>query len=149
MAEKIATMGKFYYKAEVGDAFVLELYMPYRLEYLPRFYDYLNEELKSRYRLPLFHGFSIYEVKGAFRGERGKVYDEPTMVVQLIYDIASYNEYRRASDAPRQVRGRLDARIEDLANQLIVITAFQEEEIWIMRYRAEQIRLRRKRRRES
>jgi hypothetical protein len=121
--------------------------MPYRLQYLPRFYDYLNEELTSPYRLSLFQGFSIYEVKGAFKGARGRVYDEPTMVVRLIYDIASYDEYDRAPGAPGYVRGSPDARIEELANQLVTITAFQEEEIWIMRYRAEQIRLRRKRRR--
>ncbi|MCS6862020.1 MAG: hypothetical protein NZT92_17065 [Abditibacteriales bacterium] len=118
--------GRLYYEAEAGEAYVLEVYMPYRLQYLPRFYDYLNAELKNLKRLPLFRGFSIYEVKGAFKGERGRVYDEPTMVVQLIYDITSYSEYRRVSDAPRQVRGRLDARLEELANQLIVITAFQE-----------------------
>lgn len=140
-------MGQFYYEAEVEEAYVLEVYMPYRLQYLPRFYDYLDEELRRLTRLPLFRGFSIYEVEGAFSGARGKIYDEPTMTVRLIYDIASYDEYQCASDAPSQVRGNLDARIEDLANQLMVITAFQEEEIWIMRYRAEQIRLRRRRRR--
>lgn len=140
-------MQRFYYAAEVEDAYILELYMPYRLEYLPRFYDYLNAELRSSYRVPLFRGFSIYEVKGAFRGARGRVYDEPTMVVQLIYDIGSYVKYARVPGAIGYVHGNLDARIEELANQLIVITAFQEEEIWTMRYRAEQIRLQRQRRR--
>jgi hypothetical protein len=141
LAGNAAAAGRFYYEAEVGEAYVLEIYMPYRLQYLPRFYDYLNEELRRLTRLPLFRGFSIYEAKGAFRGARGRVYDEPTMVVQLIYDIASYDQYERAPDAPGHVLGNLDVRIEALANQLITITAFQEEEIWIMRYRAEQIRL--------
>jgi hypothetical protein len=88
LAGKTEATERFYYEAEVEEAYILEVYMPYRLQYLPRFYDYLNEELRSPYRMPLFHGFSIYEVKGAFRGARGRVYDEPTMVVRLIYDLA-------------------------------------------------------------
>ena len=42
------------------------------------------EKRINRYKSP-FYGWSMYEVDGTFRGNRGKLYDERTQIVRLIF----------------------------------------------------------------
>lgn len=112
---------------------VLEAYVPARLEYLARLYEWLQAQLYSHPR-PLLRGFSIYEVNGAFRGQQ-TVYEERTLVVRVIFDAPARTRARRlVQDA---LERSLGAKVEELARALLrelrAITGGKEEELWVIR----------------
>ncbi|MCG3130924.1 MAG: hypothetical protein FLDDKLPJ_01698 [Phycisphaerae bacterium] len=88
---------------------ILEVYVPARVEYLANLYVWLREQLYSR-PLPLLHGFSIYEVNGAFRGAE-RVYEERTAVIRVVLDAPDGNP---GSPDDRESAAH-QARIEELA----------------------------------
>jgi len=77
-------------------------------------------------------------VQGAFRGER--IYDESTLIVRLVYDRTPLEQDTVAEtegiENVEMLLRRVDKRVDDLAQYVIQITGTQEEEIWIMQYRA-------------
>jgi hypothetical protein len=133
---------------EREDVEVLEIFVPQRLAYLPGLYEFLREQLQSLGYEALFTGYSLFPVQGAFRGER--IYDESTLIVRLIYDRTQFEH--RTVEATKSVENKelflrlVDQRIDDLAQYVIQITGTQEEEIWIMQYRARLARFVRKER---
>jgi hypothetical protein len=117
------------YVPRTAEAYVLELYVPKRLRYLGKLYDFLFDQLQSKGIDAIVRGYSIYEVDGAFvafsQGQTPKIYDEKTLVVRLIYDLPD---------------SEIETRIHELAREVISITQSQEEEIWILRSQATQFR---------
>ena len=105
---------------------IVEIYVPAQLRYLSRLYDWLANELETRRSRALFHGFSLYEVDGAFRGRR-KVYQEKTRVVRLTFDLPE-------GEPAESVESRsYEARISAIADAVVEITGGAEEEVWILR----------------
>jgi hypothetical protein len=113
-----------FYEPQILEAYVLEIYVPQRLSYLPRLYTYLKEQLSGGLEpeySPLFRGYSLFEAKGAFAGT-AQIYEEPTLVIQLIFDSFSYEQYDLEVETQSFIRGSIDARIMALANEVIQIT---------------------------
>ena len=102
---------------------IVEAYVPARIEYLADLYAWLRDQLYSHPK-PLIHGFSIYEVNGAFRGRGERVFEERTMVIRIILAAPG------ADDTRAQLH---EARIGELARTLREITEGREEELWIVR----------------
>ncbi len=117
------------YVPETTEAHVLEVYVPKRIRYLGPLYSFLFEQLQSSGREALLHGYSIYEVDGAFVSQtleqKPEIYDEKTLVMRLIYDL------------PENMSER---HLNEIAAEIISITKSREEEIWIMQYQATQFR---------
>lgn len=101
---------------------VLEIYVPGRLAYLSGLYQWLERELRSPRSRALLHGFSIYDVNGAFRG-RKRIYEERTLVVRLVFDI----------DAVSRERLSREERISEISRAIIRLTRGREETIWMLR----------------
>lgn len=99
--------------------------MPARVEYLANLYVELREQLYSHPK-PLIHGFSIYEVNGAFRGTE-RVFEERTAIIRIIVDAPS------TDDESDQERRAHENRIGEIAELFLTITDRQEEEVWMMR----------------
>ena len=132
MQQKFAS----YYTQE-SDAIVLELYVPYRVEFLTDLFAFLHDQLTSPEHGLLFHGFSLYEVKGAFRSEvpEAEPYQELTLVIRLVFDVEQYQE--AVAEPPTSfVKGTLDDRLQGIAEQMVGITKLSEEQIWIVRFEA-------------
>lgn len=132
MQQKFAS----YYSKE-SDAIVLEVYVPYRVEFLSELFGFLHAELTSPEHGLLFRGFSLYEVKGAFRSEApdAEPYQELTLVIRLVFDV---DQYQEAVAEPRTsfVEGMLDDRLRGIAEKVVDITKLSEEQIWIVRFAA-------------
>lgn len=148
--EALKTPVEYFYdpSPEREEVEVLDLFVPQRLEYLPELYGFLREQLQSSGYEALFAGYSLFQVQGAFRGER--IYDESTLIVRLVYDRTQLEqdtvaETEGVENAEMLLR-RVDKRVDDLAQYVIQITGTQEEEIWIMQYRARLARFVRKER---
>ena len=105
------------------DVEVVEIYVPRRLEYLSELYKWLREQLEDPYA-SLLKGFSIYEVSGAYIGTR--LYTEQTMVVRLIFELATEDKTQVAHEG----------RINHIAENILEITGFKEEEVWLIRTQA-------------
>jgi hypothetical protein len=103
---------------------ILEAYIPAKLEYLARLYEWLQAQLYSHPK-PLLQGFSIYEVNGAFHGK--EVYEERTLVVRVVVESA------------RRRRARVGDLIRALLAELHAITQGKEEELWIIRTPAHRV----------
>ncbi len=112
------------YKEERGpiesDLDYIEVYLPKRLAYLPEFYRYLREKIGKEKRSLFFHGYSVYEVDGAFLGKRNKIWEERSLVIRILF-------VRPIAIRDSQVR----AKIRDLGRQVAMQVAPREEEIWI------------------
>ncbi|RJP33782.1 MAG: hypothetical protein C4547_11820 [Phycisphaerales bacterium] len=102
---------------------IVEAYLPARVEYLANLYEWLREHLYSHPK-PLVHGFSIYEVNGAFRGTKD-VYQERTTVVRIVFDLP-----RDGDDAESRA---YEARLREIFDTMIRITEKHEEELWLIR----------------
>lgn len=107
----------------MDDVEILEAYVPARIEYLADLYAWLRDQLYSHPR-PLLHGFSIYEVNGAFRGKE-RVHEERTAVIRIIFDVPLGSDDAEAA--------ALEARIGEIGGTLREITQKREEEIWVIR----------------
>lgn len=108
----------------------VELYLPKRLSYLSRLYDYLDSRLKKRKgrRTGTFtlDGFSIYEVDGAWRDDETEqvfVADERTLVIRVLL------QRHEPDDADS-----LQQKIMELARDVAAI-APKEKAIFISHYR--------------
>src|SRR5437868_1878650 len=81
-------MPKLDYRDETAEGFVIEFFMPKRLDYVSQTYAFLREELRRTIRgramPPKIYGFSFYEVDGAFIGEPG-IMEDRTMVVRVFF----------------------------------------------------------------
>jgi len=117
------------YVPKTAEVYVLEVYVPKRVRYLGALYSFLFDQLRNRGRKVLLHGYSIYEVDGAFVSQspeqEPEIYDEKTLVIRLIYDLPT--------DA-------LESRFSDIAVEIIDITESKEEEIWMIQYQSTQRR---------
>lgn len=102
---------------------ILEVYVPARLEYMANLYVWLRDQLYSHPK-PLLHGFSIYEVNGAFRGEK-RVFEERTAVIRVVFDVPIGSD-----DADRRA---YEARVGEIAARFREITEQREEELWLIR----------------
>ncbi len=103
----------------------VEIYVPKKLEHLSELYNYLRRKLTDRgdghdQQVPI-DGFSLYEVDGAFYGER--VYEERTLVIRLLIS-------RAASDNDNSIRDKIRA----LGSEVAATVAITEEELWICHY---------------
>jgi hypothetical protein len=117
-------------KADSADAEALvfecvELYVPKKLEHLSEIFNFLRNKLSERERgvrqaVPI-DGFSIYEVDGAFYGER--VYQERTLVIRILFK-------RAAAEDGKSVREKIRA----LGAEIAAAVAMSEEEFWICHY---------------
>jgi len=64
----------------------VESYMHKRLKYLSDIYDYLREKVQVRGGCGLsLEGFSIYEVDGVFRGKNGRLWEEGSLVIRILF----------------------------------------------------------------
>lgn len=106
------------YKREDIKTKVLEIYIPKKLDYLSELYKFLTDQIKLNSKVLLLSGFSIYEVDGAYTGQ--KVYEERILVVRIIYN--------QSDD--------ISLKIDELANEIIKICQKKEEEIWLLQYEA-------------
>jgi hypothetical protein len=100
----------------------VELYVPKKLEHLSEIFNFLRNKLSERERgvrqaVPI-DGFSIYEVDGAFYGER--VYQERTLVIRILFR-------RAAAEDGKSVREKIRA----LGAEIAAAVAMSEEEFWI------------------
>lgn len=103
----------------------VEIYVPKKLEYLSELYNFLRAKLTDRrdgipQTLPI-DGFSIYEVDGAFYGE--KVYQERTFVIRILFT-------RAPADDAESIR----QKIHDLGSDIARCVTLNEEELWICHY---------------
>jgi hypothetical protein len=77
----------------------VELYVPKKLEHLSEIFTFLRNKLSEREQgvrqAVAIDGFSIYEVDGAFYGE--KVYQERTLVIRILFK-------RSASEDGKSIR---------------------------------------------
>jgi hypothetical protein len=102
----------------------VEIYVPKKLEHLSELYTFLSNKLD---RAPgdepavAINGFSLYEVDGAFLGDR--VYQERTVVIRILLQ-------RGAQDDGDTIR----SRIRDLGREVAETVAFAEDELWICHY---------------
>lgn len=117
------------YVPRTAETYVLEVYIPKRIRYLGKLYDFLFDQLQSKGVDAMVRGYSIYEVDGAFvslpQNQTSQIYDEKTLVVRLIYDLPD---------------SEIESRIHELAREVIAVTQSQEEEIWLLRWQATQFR---------
>jgi len=102
---------------------ILEVYVPARVEYLANLYVWLREQLFSHPR-PLLHGFSIYEVNGAFRGVE-RVFEERTAVIRIVLETPPARD-----EADEKAH---EARVGEIASKFRKITEEREEELWLIR----------------
>jgi hypothetical protein len=103
----------------------VELYVPKKLEHLSEIFTFLRNKLSEREQgvrqaVPI-DGFSIYEVDGAFYGER--VYQERTLVIRILFK-------RAASEDRKSIREKIRALGAEIASTV----ALTEEEFWICHY---------------
>ena len=102
----------------------VEIYLPKRLDYLSRLYNYLKEQLEApstqEHGLPI-KGFSIYEVDGAWKGT-DNICDERTLIIRILFE------------QPQKDAGHLlDVRIADLGQHIAEI-ADNEKQIMVCSY---------------
>jgi hypothetical protein len=102
---------------------IVEIYVPRRLEYLSELYRWLREQFEDPYA-SFLKGFSIYEVSGAYVGTM--LYTEQTMVVRLIFELAVEDKAKPGHED----------RINHIADNILRITEYKEEEVWLMRTQA-------------
>jgi hypothetical protein len=101
----------------------VEIYVPKRLKYLSKLYNYLEEKLQSS-KLMLtddptvahIDGFSIYEVDGAFRGE-GIQSDERTLVIRIFFK-PPVEEAKPSVETSVEAQGREVAKIASAEKQV-------------------------------
>jgi hypothetical protein len=103
----------------------VEIYVPKKLEYLSELYNFLRAKLTDRrdgvlQELPI-DGFSIYEVDGAFYGER--IYQERTFVIRILFT-------RTADDDAESIQ----RKIHHLGGEVARCVTLNEEELWICHY---------------
>src|SRR5436190_14768779 len=131
-------MSTLAYRDETAEGFVIEFFMPKRLDYVSQTYALLREELRRAIRgramPPNLYGFSIYEVDGAFIGEPG-IMEDRTMVVRVFFEKKDLDEpeldlrdSRRDLDPLRM--GRLRRKVNQVMGHLARISKSKEEEIW-------------------
>lgn len=103
----------------------VEIYVPKKLELLSELYTYLRSKLaaasEARSQGVTIDGFSLYEVDGAFSGER--VYQERTLIVRLLF-----------ARQPDDDAVRIEAKIQELGREVAELVAMGEEELWICHY---------------
>ncbi|MBX3441368.1 MAG: hypothetical protein KF774_03090 [Planctomyces sp.] len=102
----------------------VEVYLPKTLEHLSELYNYLRSKLKPRGAGPdsqTIDGFSMYEVDGAFAGER--IYQERTLVIRMLF-------LRADGDDERSIH----RKIETLGREIASTVAIAEEQLWICHY---------------
>ena len=102
---------------------VVEIYVPRRLEYLSSLYTWLRSQLEEAPHRALFRGFSLYEVSGAYSGQ--KLYTEQTLVIRLVFDIEQIGSN---SDEDFDFLSYL-AKLREIENEIVQITDNKEEEI--------------------
>jgi hypothetical protein len=104
------------------ECWAVEVYLPKKLEHLPELYSYLRAKLGDSRSAnggeAAINGFSVYEVDGAFFGDR--VYQERTLVIRILF-------LKTAEETADSIRPRLAALGSEIASQV----ALTEEEIWI------------------
>jgi hypothetical protein len=109
---------------ESESADILEMYVPKRSAYLSRLYEFLGDAIKPMAEAVFsppnvrLRGFSVYEVDGAYAGNE-RTHEERVLVVRLVFPKSQTAEH---------------PSVRSLANELVRITARQEEEIWIIKY---------------
>ena len=104
----------------------VEIYVPKKLEHMSELYRLLRAKLTSRQEgqtqpLPI-DGFSLYEVDGAFFGDR--IYEERTVVIRILFK-------RTAQDADESIR----EKIAQLGREIAATVAYSEKELWICHQR--------------
>lgn len=102
----------------------VEIYIPKKLEHLSELYNFLRDKLNPKggeEGTADVNGFSLYEVDGAFLGDR--IYQERTVVIRILLR-------RGARDDDNAIR----KRIESLGREVAETVAFTEDELWICHY---------------
>ena len=102
----------------------VEVYVPKKLESLSELYRYLREKMVQRESgagSVQIDGFSLYEVDGAFYGDR--IYQERTLVIRLLFLNASSVEGKE-----------LEQQVSTIGREIATTVALKEEEIWICHY---------------
>jgi triacylglycerol esterase/lipase EstA (alpha/beta hydrolase family) len=94
--------------------------MPKTLKHLAELYDLLREMVNIRSGYIVLEGFSVYEVDGVFRGKKGKIWEERTLVIRLLLPFS-----------PDEAN---DHRITDIGLEIAAKVAPHEEQIWITSY---------------
>jgi hypothetical protein len=111
---------------DTADVFeCVEIYVPKKLEHLSELFNYLRGKLHDRaagvpQAVPI-DGFSLYEVDGAFLGER--VHEERTMVIRILLK-------RDTADDASSIWHKINA----LGSEVAATVAITEEELWICHY---------------
>ncbi|MFN8391244.1 MAG: hypothetical protein U0136_13210 [Bdellovibrionota bacterium] len=118
----------------------IEVYIPKKLDHQSELYNFLRSKLESRHAgetqsLPI-HGFSLYEVDGAFIGDR--IYEERTIVIRILF---TRNETHSTAE--------LREKIVQLGKEMLAAIAYAEEELWICHYRQQALIFRMNSRAES
>ena len=103
----------------------VEIYVPKKLEHLSELYNFLRKKLSERREgvvqaVPI-DGFSMYEVDGAFYGDR--IYEERTIVIRILF-----------KRAPSDDDGSIREKIRSLGAEVASTVAITEEELWISHY---------------
>ncbi len=103
----------------------VEIYVPKKLEHLSELYNYLRRKLTARgpghEQKVQIDGYSLYEVDGAFHGER--VHEERTIVIRILLK-------RTMEDDAASIRHKINA----LGSEVAATVAIAEEELWICHY---------------
>lgn len=98
----------------------VEIYVPKTLNNLSLLFQYLQRKLRDRQQAVVIGGFSLYEVDGAYFGER--LYEERTLVVRILMTVCSEDP------------SRLSQEIAALGREVASAVALEEEELWICHY---------------
>lgn len=98
----------------------VEIYIPKNLNNLSLLYQYLRRKALDRSQAIVLDGFSLYEVDGAFVGQR--LHEERTLVVRILIT-------RRAGDD-----AALAGQIAEMGREVASTVALAEEELWVCHY---------------
>ncbi|SFH93538.1 hypothetical protein [Planctomicrobium piriforme] len=103
----------------------IEIYVPKKLEHLSELYNFLRAKVTRRKEDKAsgvtIDGFSLYEVDGAFFGER--MYEERTLVIRILF-------LRSPDDDADSIHRKIMA----LGTEIGTTVALTEEELWICHY---------------
>jgi len=107
---------------DMRESWAVEVYLPKKLQHLSELYNYLRSKLADRragvtQAVPI-DGFSMYEVDGAFLGDR--IYEERTLVIRILFP--------KDPHAPPE---SLRQQLQELGDEIAQSVALTEEEIWI------------------
>lgn len=104
----------------VSNVRCVEIYLPKKLKYISKIYDFLRLSVENRISPYVIDGFSIYEVDGTFWSPSG-LFEDRTMVIRLLLIQTSGQDERV-----------ILTKINEIGRILSTDIAEEELEIWIV-----------------